>query len=179
MSNSVSRNKRFLTTHELVIFAMLGAVMFVGDIAFEWLPNVHPVTMLTVLYTVAYGKKGIVPLAVYISLQAVFFPGLWLVPYCYIFPLVWLVTLLVPRKFPLWARQICYTLICTLFGLLFGVLYAPWQALVFIKSFEIKTILAWIAAGFTYDVIHAVGNFTASFLIIPLANILQKIKGLR
>ena len=36
----------------------LGAVMFVGDIAFEWLPNVHPVTMLTVLYTVAYGKKG-------------------------------------------------------------------------------------------------------------------------
>ena len=174
----MSKSKRFLTTREIVVFAMLGAVMFVGDIVFEPIPNVHPVTMLTVLYTVAYGKKGIVPFFVYIALQAAFFGGLWLVPYLYIFPLCYLCTLLVPRKNPLYARQICYTVICTAFGLLFGTLYAPWQALIFIKSFDLKTVFAWIAAGFPYDIIHAVGNFAASLLIIPLSRLLNKIKGL-
>jgi hypothetical protein len=37
---------------------------------------------LTVLYTAAYRKKAIVPIIVYIALTAVFFGGLWLVPYC-------------------------------------------------------------------------------------------------
>ena len=174
----MSKSKRFLTTREIVVFAMLGAVMFVGDIVFEPIPNVHPVTMLTVLYTVAYGKKGIVPFVVYIGLLAAFSGGLWLVPYLYIFPLCYLCTLLVPRKIPLYARQVCYTVICTAFGLLFGTLYAPWHALVFMKTFEIKAILAWIASGLPSDAIHAVGNFAASLLIIPLSRLLEKTKGL-
>ena len=173
----MSKSNRFLTTREIVTFAMLGALMFVGDLAFEAIPNVHPVTMLTVLYTVAFGKKGIVPFLVYIGLLAAFSGGLWLVPYLYIFPLCYLCTLLVPKKFPTWARQVCYTVICTAFGLLFGTLYAPWHALVFMKSLELKSIIAWIASGFTYDVIHALGNFAASLIIIPLAKLLNKIKG--
>ena len=116
------------------------------------------------------------PIIVYISLQALFFPGLWLVPYCYIFPLCYLVTLLLPRDMSRVKAQICYTAVCTLFGLLFGTLYAPWQALIFFKSFELHKILAWIASGFPYDVVHAIGNFAASFLIIPLVKLLLKIE---
>ena len=90
-----------------------------------------------------------------------------------IFPLIWLCTLLLPQNLPRWGAQLCYTLMCTLFGLLFGVLYAPWQAILFGLSFE-KT-LAWIAAGFAFDVTHALGNFAASFLIFPILNLLRKI----
>ena len=168
-------DKRWLTTREIVVFAMLGAIMFIGDIIMEWAPNVHPVTMLTVLYTVVYRKKAIVPFVIYIALSAAFFGVIWLVPYCYIFPLVWLCTLLVPQRLsPLW-RQVCYSLVCAFFGLAFGALYAPWQALVFMKTFDVSKILAWIVGGLPYDIIHAVGNFAASFLILPLASLLKKI----
>ncbi|MBQ4557410.1 MAG: hypothetical protein IJA60_07180 [Clostridia bacterium] len=169
------KSKKWLTTRELVIFAMLGALMFVGDIAFEWAPNVHPIAMLLMVYTVAFRKKGIIPFIIYIVLQAVFFGGLWLVPYLYIFPLCWLCTLAVSEKLSRVPRQICYTVICTLFGLLFGALYAPFHVIVFMKSFSVSKMLAWIASGITFDIIHAVGNFAASFLIIPLADLLRKI----
>lgn len=164
-----------LTTREIVTFAMLGAVLFIGDIAFEWAPNVHPVTMLVMVYTLTYRKKGIIPLVIYIVLQAVFFGGLWLVPYCYIFPICHLVTLALPQNMSRIKAQICYTLVCTVFGLLFGTLYAPWQALVFMKSFNLSKILAWIVSGLPSDIVHAAGNFAASFLIIPLADLLRKI----
>lgn len=168
------RTRTRLTVREITVFAMLGAVMFAGKKLVEWIPNVHPATMLTMVYTLAYRKKGIIPVIVYLVLETVFTGGItWLVPYYYIFPLCWLCTLLLPRHLPKWGAQICYTLLCTLFGLLFGVLYAPWQAILYGLSFE-KT-LAWVASGFAFDVTHAVGNFAASFLIIPLLNLLQKI----
>lgn len=176
MLSSVSNSKGRLSPREIAVFAMLGALMFVGDLAFEWAPNVHPLTMLVMVYTLTYRKKGIIPITVYLVLEAVFFGGLWLVPYFYIFPLCYLVTLLLPRNMTKAKAQFCYSLVCTLFGLLFGTLYAPWQALVFMKSFEAEKIFAWIAAGFAYDVVHAVGNLAASFLIIPLVTLLGKIE---
>lgn len=176
MLSSVSKSKKGLTVREIAVFAMLGTLAFVGDLALEWAPNVHPVTMLVMVYTLTYRKKGIVPIIVYIALQAVFSLGLWLVPYCYIFPLCYLVTLLLPKNMSKVKAQICYTVICTLFGLLFGTLYAPWQALIFLKSFEPQKILAWIASGIPYDIVHAIGNFAASFLIIPLVTLLKRIE---
>ena len=159
---------------ETVIFAMLGAVMFVGDIAFEWAENIHPVTMLLVTYTAVYRKKGIIPFWIYFTLQAIFFGGLWLVPYAYIFPLVWLCALLVPENLDKAKKQVFYTLICTFFGIAFGTLYAPWHVLVFMKSTSLTKMLAWIASGFPADILHACGNFAASFLILPLARLIKK-----
>lgn len=168
------RTRARLTVREITVFAMLGALMFAGKKLMEWVPNVHPLTLLTVVYTLAYRKKGIIPVLVYLVLDTAVTGGItWLVPYYYIFPLCWLCTLALPTNLPKWGAQICYTLVCTLFGLLFGTLYAPWQMLMYGLSFE--KMLAWIAFGIPYDVIHAIGNFAASFLVFPLLNLLQKI----
>lgn len=156
---------------------MLGAVLFIGDTLMEWAPNVHPITSFVMVYTLVYRRKGILPVIIYIVLEAVFFGGVWLVPYCYIFPLCWLVTLALPQNLSGVKAQVAYTAVCTLFGLLFGTLYAPWQALVFMKSFDLAKILAWIASGFPYDVIHAIGNFAMSFLILPLVKLFRRIEG--
>ena len=164
-----------LTVREITVFAMLGALMFAGKKLMEWIPNMHPLTMLTMVYTLAYRKRGIVPVIVYLLLDTAVTGGItWLVPYYYIFPLCWLCTLLVPVHISERKRQVLYTLICTLFGLCFGTMYAPWQALLWGLDFE-KT-LAWIAAGLPWDVLHAVGNFAASFLILPMVKLLQKIE---
>jgi energy-coupling factor transport system substrate-specific component len=60
-----------------------------------------------------------------------------------------------------------------LHGLSFGTLYAPANALFFRLSFN--GMLAWIIAGLPFDVIHAIGNFAAATLIIPLAALLKKL----
>ena len=165
-----------LTVREITVFAMLGVLMFAEKKLMEWIPNVHPLALLTMVYALAYRKKGIIPVIVYLVLDTAVTGGItWMVPYYYIFPLCWLCTLVLPQNLPRKALQVWCTVICTLFGLFFGILYAPWQALLWGLSFE-KT-LAWIAAGFWWDVMHAVGNFAASFLILPLADLLQKLHG--
>lgn len=167
----MNRIKKGLSIREITVFAMLGALMFVGDIAFEWAMNVHPVTMLLMLYTVVYGKKGIIPFFIYILLEVCFFPGFWIVPYLYIFPIYWLCTLALPKKGSLVMRQACYSIACAMFGLLFGTLYAPFAVLMFSKG---TTLFAYILSGLGADAVHAAGNFAMSFLIIPLSSVLAK-----
>lgn len=152
---------------------MLGALMFAGKKIMEFLPNVHPLTVLTVVYTAVYRKKAIFPIIVYLLLETVVSGGFtWVVPYYYIFPLCYFVTLLVPENMSKGKKQICYTAICAFFGIAFGTLYAPWQAIMYGLSF--KKTLMWIAAGFTFDIVHAIGNFALSFTILPLARGLKR-----
>lgn len=167
--------KKGLTVREIATFAMLGVLMFVSKKLMEFIPNIHPLTLLTMVYALVYRWKGICPLLVYLVLDTFLFGGLmWSVPYWYIFPLVWLCTLLVGKYLSGLPLQIACTCICTLFGLGFGVLYAPWQAVMFHLNFE--KMLVWIASGFSFDVVHAIGNFALSFLIFPLVTLLRKLQ---
>ena len=46
--------------------------MFVSKLAMEGLPNVHPVTMLIMVLTFAYGWRAVFPLTVYTFLVGVY-----------------------------------------------------------------------------------------------------------
>ena len=48
---------------------MLGAVMLVSKVIMELLPNVHLLGTLTVAYTVAFRKKALIPIYVYVMLN--------------------------------------------------------------------------------------------------------------
>jgi hypothetical protein len=63
--------------------------------------------------------------------------------------------MLLPKQMPKRVSSIIYMLVCALHGLVFGILYAPAQALMFGLSFE--ATLAWIASGFPFDM-TLVGN---------------------
>ena len=42
-------------------------------------------------------------------------------------------------------------------------------------GFTFEQTLAWIAAGFTFDVIHTVGNFAVGLLIYPVSEALNRL----
>ena len=67
-----------------------------------------------------------------------------------------------------------YAGVCALHGLLFGTLYAPFQALA--MGFDLSQTLAWIVSGLAFDAIHAVGNFAAGMLILPLSQLLMRME---
>ena len=82
--------------------------------------------------------------------------------------------MLLPRNLSVKAQVPVYAIVCALHGLAYGTLYAPAQALLF--GYDLKTTLAWIAAGFPWDLVHAAGNLVAGLLIVPLAALLRKLE---
>lgn len=163
------------TTKEIVVFSMLGAVMFCSKIIMEFLPNVHLLGMFTMVYTIVYRRKALFPIYVYVLLNGIFAGfSMWWIPYLYIWTILWAVTMLLPRKMSVKAAAIVYPLICGLHGLCFGIMYAPAQALMF--GFNFEQMIAWIIAGIPWDVVQGIGNFAAGFLIIPLVKFFRKVE---
>ena len=158
----------------MVIFAMLGAIMFCSKKVMEGLPNIHLVGMLTITYTVVYKLKALIPLYVYVLLDGLFGGfGVWWIPYLYIWTILWGVTMLIPKKIPKWLACIIYPALCALHGIFFGSLYAPVWAIVSRLNFE--ETLVWIANGFTFDIIHCIGNLAVGLLIFPMTVLLKKL----
>lgn len=158
----------------MTLFAMFGAMMFISKIVMEFLPNIHLLGMFTILLTIVYRQKALIPIYIYVFLNGVFAGfNMWWVPYLYIWTVLWALTMLVPQKTPVYLQVIIYPLLCALHGLCFGLLYAPAQMVMFSLTF--KQMFAWFLAGLPFDIVHCVGNFFAGLLIYPLSTALKKL----
>lgn len=174
MSTNKKNKKLKLTIFEMTLFAMFASMMFISKIVMEFLPNIHLLGMLTMLLTVVYRKKALVPIYIYVLLNGVFSGfNMWWVPYLYVWTVLWAVTMLLPQNMSKRAKMIVYPLVCCLHGLCFGVLYAPAQALMF--GFTFEQTVAWVVAGFPFDIIHAVGNLVLGTLVYPLSMLLFRL----
>lgn len=155
----------------MTVFSMLGTLMYCSKLLLDWAPNIHLLAMLVITLTVVYRKKALIPIYVFVFLTGLlngFAP--WWLPYLYIWTVLWAVAMLLPRRM----KPAVYMVLGALHGLLYGVLYAPTQALVF--GLDLEGMLAWIAAGFYFDLMHSIGNFAACTLVLPLATLLLKIE---
>ncbi len=171
MSSRTRQRKRIF---EMCVFAMLGSVMFCSKIIMEFLPNVHLLGMLTMVYTLVFRTRALIPIYVYVLLNGLYAGfNMWWIPYLYIWTILWGVTMLLPKNMPHKVRTVVYPIVCALHGLAFGTLYAPAQALMFGMNFE--QMVAWIIAGLPWDAIHMAGNFVAGLLIMPLYKVLSRL----
>lgn len=162
----------------MVVFAMLGTLMFCSKLIMEALPNIHLLGTLIMTSTVVFRKKALIPIYVYVLLNGLYAGfSMWWVPYLYIWTILWGVTMLLPRNMPKGVACIVYPVVCSLHGFAFGALYAPVQALMF--GFTWEQMLAWIATGIPFDVIHGIGNFCVGLLILPLSELLKRLMSRR
>lgn len=153
---------------------MLGSLMAVSKLVTEILPNIHLLGMFTVLFTVVFRFKALIPIYVFIFLTGVYFGfSAWWIPYLYLWAVLWGLTMLIPKSLPTKWGYVVYPLICGLHGFAYGTLYAPAQALLF--GLDFKGMIAWIIAGLPWDVVHGVGNIAAGILVVPLAALLKKL----
>ena len=149
---------------------MLGSLMFLSKLIMEFLPNIHLVATLIVAYTLVYRVKALIPLYVYVFLTGVYAGfDIWWLPYLYIWTILWLIIFLLPKNLNPKIGAFLYPAITCLHGLLYGVLYAPVQALVY--GFGWQQTIAWIAAGLYFDLTHAIGNLVLGALIYPLVKL--------
>ena len=164
-----------LSTRELVLFAMLGTLMYISKVLLEFLPNFHLLGMFTMVFTIVYRRKALIP--VYVCVLLIGLLGgfaAWWIPHLYLWTVLWAVTMLLPRQMSAKTTVPVYMTVCALHGLCYGTLYAPSQALLYGLNFQ-QTI-TWIIIGFPYDVIHAAGNLVAGMLIVPLVQVLRRLE---
>ena len=146
--------------------------MYASKVIMEILPNVHLLGVFVVAITVAYRKKALYPIYIYVFLNGLFSGfSMWWIPYLYIWTLLWGAVMLLPKNIPTKARPIIYMSVCALHGFLFGTLYAPAQAIMF--GLDFKATVAWIAAGLPWEFVHGVSNFFCGILICPIISVLK------
>lgn len=152
---------------------MLGALMFVSRILMMAIPNVHVLGLFIAAFTLTYRVRALIPLYVFVLLDGIYFGfSVWWIPYLYVWLPLWAVFMVVGKvNLPDKVKPPVYMVLCALHGLSFGTLYAPVHALFF--GLSLHGMLAWIAAGLYFDIVHAIGNFVAAVLVIPLVKLLR------
>ena len=169
-----------LTLSDMILFTMLGALLFVSDIVFELIPNVHGVALLICVITLVYRFKALISIFVYVGINAVLSfilaSGMtfWWIPYLYIFPILSLLVMLIPKKLSIKTKTVICMVISGLHGLLFGLMYLPFQVIMYNLNFEMA--LAWLGTGLVFDVIHMVSNIAMCTLVCPLYKTLVKLE---
>ncbi len=159
-----------LTIREMTLFGMLGGVMYCSKVLMEFLPNVHLLGAFTIAFTLVYRKKALYPIYVYVMLNGLFAGfNMWWMPYLYIWTILWGITMLLPKRTP----KVIYVLLCGAHGFLFGVLYAPAQAIMF--GLDLQGTIAWVMAGLPFDCVHGAANLCAGLLIVPIEKLLKQL----
>ncbi len=164
-----------LSTRQLVLFAMLGTLMYISKVLLEFLPNIHLLGVFTMVFTLVYRKRALIPVYVCVLLMGLLNGfATWWIPHLYLWAVLWGVTMLLPRNMPVRAAVPAYMAVCALHGLCYGVLYAPSQALLYGLNFQ--QMVTWILVGLPWDAVHAAGNLVAGVLIVPLVRVLRRLE---
>lgn len=149
-----------LTSRELCLHAMLGALLFALKMVFAALPNIHPVAVLIIAGTLCFSWRMLYSVGVYVLLEGMVYGfGLWWLSYLYIWPLLVALTLLFRRE-----DRLFFTLLAGAFGLCFGALCAvPY---LFIGGWQMA--LSYYVAGIPFDALHAFGNTVLTWTLLPV-----------
>ena len=158
-----------LNIREVVLFGVLGALMFALQVAMSPLPNIEPVSLLVMLFAVTFGWKSLYAVYTFVVMEILFYGfSLWNVYYLYVWAILAVIAILMRKQ----THPLVWALTSGVFGLAFGALCAIVD--VFIGGFG-YALAKWIS-GIPFDLLHCGGNFVIALLLFaPLRNLLDKL----
>lgn len=163
-------NKKGLSLGETVLFGMLGALMFALQVVMAPLPNIEPISLLTMLFAVTFGRKSLYCVYTFVAMEILFHGiGLWNINYLYIWTILALTAIFLRKM----ESVLGWALLSAVFGLAFGALCGIVD--VFIGGFGYAAA-KWVS-GIPFDLLHCGGNFAIALVLWkPLKNLLDKLK---
>lgn len=146
-------------SRRVVVCAMLAAVMAALQVAMSFLPNIEPVSLLILVYTLVFGRQVFYIIYTFVLLEGLIFGfQLWWATYLYIWALWALAVLALGRGKE--RSPVVWAAASGAFGLSFGAL----DALPYLAGGPMAAVSRWLT-GIPFDVLHGVGNF---FLALAL-----------
>ena len=160
-----------LTMREVVLFGVLGALTFALKMCMALLPNIEPVSLLVIVFSVVFGWKALYPTYVYVVMEILYWGiGTWNMNYLYIWGILAVVALLLRKA----DHPLVWAMVSGIYGLAFGLLCSPVDIAMGGLSFAITK---W-ASGIPFDIAHCIGNFFMALILFkPLRILLTKLYG--
>ena len=154
---------------EILILALIAAMMVATQVAMSVLPNVHLVAVFVILAVLLFGWKSFFSIYIFVVLEALIYGfSIWVINYLY----VWAVLALVVLAFRNNRSRLFWGAVSGLFGLCFGALCAiPYWC---IDGWPMA-VSYWMS-GIPYDLIHCVSNAVLTYLLLmPLYDLCVKL----
>lgn len=163
------KQKLKLTTFEIVLFGVLGALTFAAKFVMSSLPNIEPVSLMILLFAVTFGWKALYPTYLYVAMEVLFYGiNVWNIYYLY----VWAVLLIAAILMRKMQEPLGWAILSGTFGLLFGALCGITDIFIGGVSYAAAK---WVS-GIWFDLMHCAGNFViAALLFAPLRTQLKKL----
>lgn len=167
---------------EIAEVGLMIAVIEAAKLAMANLPNIELTSFLIVMFTLYFGKRTLFAIPAFILIEVMIFGFdiMWVLAYCYVWPLLCLVTLLFRSK-P--KSSFAPALLSGFFGLFFGFLCSfPY---LFITTgtnptASLSSAIAWWIAGIPFDIIHGVSNFIIMLVLyVPVSRVLDRAMEIR
>lgn len=171
--------KKSSKAREVSLVGIMLAVIVASKLALASLPNIELVSFLIIVFTKKFKRKMLFVIPAYILVEIMIFGFdiMWVLPYCYIWPLLYLLT----RIFGRTESAAILAVMSGFFGLVFGFLCSFPRIFIVTGTNPTATLSAAIAywiAGIPYDIIHGVSNFVIMLVLyIPVSKVFKRIEG--
>ncbi|ROR31922.1 energy-coupling factor transport system substrate-specific component [Mobilisporobacter senegalensis] len=159
-----------MKTKDIVLMGMLGALLFIFQVAFAFLPNIEFVSLFIIIFTLKFGKKAILSIYVFALLEGLLYGfGIWWIMYLYIWTILAWAALIFQKK----TSVLFWATLSAVFGLSFGALSSfPY----FIIGGVGAGIGYWIN-GIPFDIVHCIANFVVVLVLFqPMRIFFDRIK---
>lgn len=156
---------------ELLLLALLGAMMMATQVALAALPNIHLVAVFVILAALLFGWKCLFSVYIFVLLEGLVYGfSMWFVNYLYVWTVLALIAVLFRKNRSRWF----WGAVAGIFGLLFGALCSiPY----FFVGGWAAAFSYWVA-GIPFDLIHCASNAVLTFtLLLPLYNLCCRLLG--
>lgn len=153
------------------------AIIEAAKLALSQLPNIELTSFFIIMFTLYFGRKVlfVIPAIILVEILIFGFNIMWVTAYVYIWPILFLLTMLLRR----FKGVLTMSLLSGFFGLAFGFLCSfPY---LFISTATNPTAsfasaIAWWISGIPFDIIHAVSNFVLMLVLyLPVSRMLLRI----
>ena len=158
-----------MRTKDVVLCGLLAAVVFVLQVAFGFLPNIEPVSVLIIVFTLVLEGKTLLIIYTFALLEGLFYGfGIWWIMYLYVWTILYMIVRIMRKN----KSVIMWAVVGGGFGLSFGALCAIPYAI----AGGIGAGVAWWTAGILFDIFHGVGNFVIILVLFkPIYNIVNRL----
>lgn len=159
-------------TYQIVIIALLAAIVFALQVALASLPNIEVVSLLLLVYSLT------LPLYTSIFISTIFTTlemlvwgfGDWVIGYYWIWP-IWNIAVYLLKPF-LKENVYYWAILSGLWGALFGAIFAINHGLFYGFSYS----LAYWIRGIPFDIIHAISNYVITLILfVPTYKLLKQL----
>lgn len=168
----MTQDRSFFSTYELAYLAMTVATCTVGRLLFQFLPNIQPMTAIFLIIILQLGIfRGLLISILSVLITNIYLGmGIWTISQIFSFAII-ICLMGLFCKVSIFRES---RTLQTLFSIFAGFLYGFIIACIDVEVYGMPQFWPYYISGFSFDLLHAIGNGGFYLLLTPIFQQLYK-----